>query len=64
MGPRGWCKKMCMCLIRLDVGSTLCCVLVNVDWAYTLFTTDKTLKAFTALYLIYLEEFFSVVHSL
>lgn len=41
-----------------------CLILINVDLAYTHLTTVKTLKAFTALYLIYLEEFLSVVHSL
>lgn len=56
MGLRGWRKKMRVHLIRLDVGSTLCLSLINVDLAYTHLTTDKALKAFIALYLIYLEE--------
>lgn len=51
-------------LVRLGVGSTLHLSLVNVDLAYMHLTSDETLKAFAAQYLIYLEEFLSVVHSL
>lgn len=44
-------------------GCSLCFSLINVDLAYTYLTTNKALKAFTVLHIIYLEDF-SVIHSL